>query len=82
MPFIPDQNHHRAGYSTHVWLDDDDEEGVNSSYSSEAEARVAFEKLEAGGGYKYGGLYRWNPGQDEWVCIDAWPDEFDGFEWS
>ena len=78
MPFISDENHYNANYSTHVWRDDDDDDGIGSAYSSEAEARDAFEKLEAGKLYGYGALYRWNPSQQEWVCLDAWPDDFDG----
>jgi hypothetical protein len=78
MSFFLDENHHNANFSTHVWLNDDDDEGVNNPYSTEAEAREAFDRLEAGGKYQYGGLYRWNPGQDVWVCLDAWPEDFDG----
>ncbi len=78
MPFTSNENSRNANFSTHVWLDDDDEEGVNNSYSSEAEAREAFDRLETAGVYKFGGLYRWNPSKDDWVCLDAWPEDFDG----
>jgi hypothetical protein len=80
MPFIPDEDSPSVKFSTHVWRDDDDDDGIANSYTSEAEAKQAFDKLEVGGQFQFGGIYRWVNATQEWACIDAWPETFDGGE--
>lgn len=78
MPFVPDEDSANALFATHVWLDDNDEKGVASSFSTMEEAQNDFDRLEAGRSYGYGGLYRWNHARANWDCIDAFPEDFDG----
>ncbi len=59
MPFIPDENNPGVKFSTHLWRDENDNYGIANPYTTETEARSAFDKLEAGGQFQFGGLYRW-----------------------
>jgi hypothetical protein len=79
MPFVSDEDDYRVKYSVHVWRDDEDDEGIRNPYTTEEEARAAFYRLEAGKEFGYGGIYRWVEGKRDWDCLDAWPDQFDGF---
>ena len=79
MAFVADEDSPKALFSTHVWVDDYDDDGINNSYSTEREAVEAFELLEKGGSFAFGAVYRWNSGTNDWICLDAWPEDFDGF---
>lgn len=78
MPFIPDAASHRVLFATHFWIDRSDHQGSESSYSSVEEAQAEFERVEASGRFKLGGLYKWNHAKDDWDCLDAFPETFDG----
>ena len=81
MPIVPGSvGSISAAHSVHVWRDDDDEVGEETFYDDGEEASKAFERLERGGQFQYGGLYAWNFIEHEWECLDAWPEDFTGFD--
>ena len=78
MPFAHDANSPSALFNVTVYVDENDAEGKETAYSTLADAQEAFERLEASGSFKYGGLYKWSAAKGGWDCLDAWPEDWDG----
>jgi hypothetical protein len=78
VTFSPDGLNPNASFRTHFWRDDADEDGVESYYTSEEEAHREFQKVEAGKNFSWGAIYKWSDKERDWVCLDNWPEDFDG----
>ena len=78
MPFSANPDSPSAIFNVTVYLDANDQEGKETAYSSLEDAQEAFIRLEASGQYQYGGLYKWSATKEDWDCLDAWREDWDG----